>query len=167
MKAILIFIGLLFVLVWSVPRTILSIQFDRNCTGYLKRAADANTVELAKAQLAIAIQYARAHGDTAGFTSVLYRTPDEDVGFWFSNLTASLQELESLKLDASPLERSNMLMKLRETLLDQGTKSVGVTTPDGISVFPHNMAWAFFGWLAMVFGAGLICIPISYLLAEY
>ena len=33
---------------------IMSIQFDQNCGGYLKQAADANTVELAKQRIDIA-----------------------------------------------------------------------------------------------------------------
>ena len=37
--------------------TVKNIQFDRNCGGYLKRAADANTIELAKVELSRAIKY--------------------------------------------------------------------------------------------------------------
>ncbi|MEK7509744.1 MAG: hypothetical protein AAB605_03450 [Patescibacteria group bacterium] len=79
--------------------------------------------------------------------SSLYRTPDEDVGFWYRNLSSSLNELKSIPADAAPLEKSNMLMKLRETLVDQGETSVVVTVPPGISIFPYNTLFAL--WCAI------------------
>ena len=36
---------------WSIVRIVKYVQFDNNCTQYLKRAADANTVERAKEEL--------------------------------------------------------------------------------------------------------------------
>ena len=113
------------------------VQFDRGCEGYLKRAADANTVELAKVELAKAVKYLESNKMTEGFTSVIYTTPDEDVGFLYKNLAQSLEELKALPSSATPLEKSNMLMKLRETILDEG-KGTHVTLPEGISRFPYN-----------------------------
>lgn len=124
-------------LVCGCVRTIKAISFDRAIGGYLERAADANTVELAREELAKAVAEAKERGLTEGFTSVIYQTPDEDLGFWFKNLNESLSELTVLPASATPLERSNMLMKLRETLMRSGeTETVNV--PSGISVFPHN-----------------------------
>ncbi len=40
-----------------------------------------------------------------------------------------------------------MLMKLRETLVDQGETSVVVTVPPGISIFPYNTLFAL--WCAI------------------
>ena len=57
------------------------INFNVECKGHLKRAADANTIELAKQELDIALSYLEREGMTEGYTSVLYKTPDEDVGF--------------------------------------------------------------------------------------
>jgi hypothetical protein len=135
----------------SIPscgvRAYKDIVFDRGAEGYLKRAADANSVDLAKNELDIAIKYAESNALTSGYTSVLYRTPDEDVGFWYRNLKVSQSELQSLPDNATPLEKSNMLMKLRETLLDSGEKKVHVTLPSGISVFPNNTAYAI--WLTI------------------
>jgi hypothetical protein len=130
---------------WGTTRWILSIQFDRGCEGYLKRAADANTVELAKDNLRIAIDYTERHNLTSGYTSIVYNTPDEDVAYWHQNLIASLRELESVRPAATLLERSNLLIKLRETLLDNARNGVTVTYPDGISVYSHNRlfsSWA-------------------------
>jgi len=124
-----------------------SINFDRKCSGYLKRAADANTVELAARELDKAIQYMERNELTKGVTSVLYYTPDEDIGWLYENLKKSANELADLPSNATPLEKSNMLMKLRETLLDHGDKgSTSVTMPPGIHKYPYNVGFCAFNW---------------------
>lgn len=131
-------------------RVIKKIQFKQNVTGYLKRAADANTIDLANQELSKAISYLEAKGFTTGYTSVLYKTPDEDLEFWYNNLKASQLELQQLN-STSALEKTNVLLKLRETLVDEGERTK-VTVPSGISVFPHNTFWAILGLLATVLG---------------
>lgn len=160
MKKGLCILFILLFCVWAGIRIVATIQFDRNCGGYLKRAADANTVELAKKQLRVSLDYMEREGLITGYTSILYRTPDEDVGFWYTNIKSSLTELEQMNTNATQLERSNLLMKLRETLLDEG-KSASITIPGGISIYPNNVAMAFFGWLSailMVIGV-VVVIP--------
>lgn len=117
-----------------------SITFKQNVKGYLKRAADANTVELASGELAIVIDYLEKNDITSGYTSILYETPDEDIDFWYRNIKASQNELLQLPKDANTLEKTNMLIKLRETLLDTG-KGTKVTVPKGIAVYPNNKLW--------------------------
>lgn len=149
MKKVLFTIFIILFCIWGGIRIISAIQFDRNCGGYLKRAADANTVDLAKKQLYIALSYIEHEELTTGYTSILYRTPDEDVGFWYTNIKSSFSELEQVSSSTTQLERSNLLMKLRETLLDQGSEGKNmVTIPPGISIYPHNTIMAVFGWLS-------------------
>jgi hypothetical protein len=138
-------VGMMLGLCFLTMRVVKEVQFDRGCEGYLKRAADANTIDLAKEQMQIALKYIEDNGLTQGYTSVIYNTPDEDVGFWYKNLKASYAELCTVTPETSQLERTNVLMKLRETLLDTHDKGVSVTAPDGISVYPNNLAYFFFG----------------------
>ena len=149
-------------LVWAVVRIVSWINLDRYCIGYLKRAADANTVSLAHANLTTAIVYAQEHGLTSGYTSILYRTPDEDVGFWYGNLLEASGELGAITDQTTQLERTNVLMKLRETLLDQGDEGVSVTAPPGLSVYPHNR---FLFWLALIALIGA-AVPVLSILME-
>jgi hypothetical protein len=135
---------------WGADRTVRAVQFERNCKGYLKRAADSNTVALAEKNLARAVRYAKKKGYIESYTSILYTTPDEDVGFWYENLQAYLDELREVDSEATQLERSNVLMKLRETLLDEEDGSAGVTVPAGISVFPHNRDYSLWGSISIV-----------------
>lgn len=121
-----------------------SICFEIECGGHLKRAADANSVELAIQELTTSLKYCESHHMIEGYTSVLYNSPSEDVGFWYSNLKVSLDNLKKLDPKASSLETSTTLLKLRQTLLDHtGEGGEKPTIPAGISVFPANRDWMF------------------------
>jgi len=126
------------------------IVFKQNCSGRLERAANANTVELAVKELNAAIEYAEANGYTTGYTSVIYRTPDEDVEYWYNNLCASRQELLNLPDSSSTLEKTNTLMKLRETLTDTGEDGTQVIYPAGLPFYPHNFLWGIVRWFILI-----------------
>ena len=120
------------------------VTFKQNVSGFLKRSADSNTIGLAKQELKRAVDYLEANNLTSGYTSILWETPDEDIGFWYQNLKATLNELENVQSEATTLEKTNILMKLRETLMDAGGEGKErVTLPDGINVYPNNKLWAF------------------------
>lgn len=114
------------------------VSFNNKCGGRLKRAADANTVEMAKEELGAAVTYLESNQMTEGYTSIIYRTPDEDIGFWYKNLKASLGELDKVSSETPQMERTNVLMKLRETLLDKDS----ITKPPGIEKAPYNTLMA-------------------------
>ena len=157
MKNLISIICIISALVICGLRISKGIVFKQNVSGYLKRAADANTIELANEELTKALNYLEANNLTTGYTSMIYKTPDEDIDFWYRNLKASQNELQNLKSD-SALEKTNVLIKLRETLLDSGEKS-RVTVPDGISVYPNNKLWTFLGWFAVIAGSAGFLIP--------
>ena len=95
-----------------------SIQFNQDCKGYLKQTADANSVELALERLNKAIDYVEANNLTSGYTSIVYRTEDENIEFWYKNLLTCKQELTEC-IESSQFEKTNVLMKVRESLTDQ------------------------------------------------
>ena len=138
-------------------------MLKRDCLGHLKRAADANSVELAQQELNVAIDYMDEHHlNEGGYTSVLYTTPDEDIGFWYDNITACKKDLDTLPKDATQLERSNVLIKLRETLIDHGPSGDELTYPEGLAWYPYNAQ------LAILNGALLVIAGCSglYILGE-
>lgn len=143
--SMLVFIPLVILTVLIVK----TVHLDQNCTGHLKRAAGANTVELALKELNQAVAYCESNNLTKGYTSVFYNTPDEDIEFWYNNLKASQAELESVTPETTSLEKTNILMKLRETLTDQGEKGAKITYPDGLSRYPDNGMWMFLGLLSI------------------
>ena len=139
-----------------------NIRFTTECGGHLKRAADANTVELAHKELSQALNYIRQHEMTEGSTGVIFSFPKNDVGFWYTNLNDSFSELDRV-IKSSPqgkidqlgeVARSNALIKLRETLLDHGANGEEIiTTPSGIHIFPHNVSY-----VSSVIIAILLCV---------
>lgn len=135
---------------WAAVRIVKVVQLDLGCVQYLKRAADASTVETAKEELAKAISYAEENNLTDGVVSIFLRQPGNDVGYWYNNMVEAYNELDNLPEDASSLEKTNVLMKLRETLTDEGETGVIVTIPCGISIYPNNVAYFWWGLLSFL-----------------
>ena len=132
----------------------LHVTFQQGCEGYLKQAADANSVELALDRLNKAVKYCEDNGLTKGYTSVFWRTEDENIGFWYQNLKTCQKELQMAK-GKSQLEQTNVLMKVRESLTDNGEKGTELTYPDGIEAYPNNVA---IGVIALI---GIACFIIG------
>lgn len=144
-------------------RMVREVEFDRGCEGHLENAAHANTIAMAIPEMQLAISYAEAHGLTTGYTSIFYRTPDENVGYWYANLKAATDDLRRIgaRSNVSPMEESNVLLKLHETILRSGHKGeTTVDVPGGIAAYPRNLAWAVVMVIALmagVMGAMLLC----------
>ena len=120
--------------IYSIAR---SVKFGANCKDYLKLSSDANSVVLAEKHLTTAINYLEENNITSGQAKFFVAYPKNDVSLWYENLkTAQSQLQEMIEIgEYTELEQSNMLMKLRETLLDDGGS---VTLPLAISLNPHG-----------------------------
>ena len=143
-----IIIALIISLIVPTICIVKSVQFNQACGGYLKQAADANTPELAMERLNKALDYIESNNLTTGYTSVLWRTEDENIEFWYTNLKATQKELEAC-MDKEQLEKTNVLMKVRETLTDEGEKGTNLTIPPVISKYPSNTLFYILMWLSI------------------
>lgn len=139
-KVFLSFFMVLLGLIVPVTNIVMKIQFSQECGGYLKQAADANTPELALERINKALNYIEENNLTDGYTSVLWRTEADNVGYWYLNIKACQRELGKC-LYGSQMEKSNVLMKVRESLTDNGDKGTELTIPPGISRYPNNAIW--------------------------
>ena len=138
------------------------VVFWNNVGGYLKRAADSNTVETAKQELDKALDYLEKRKMTDGDTSVFYSTPETDIEFWYKNLKSSQEELAKVSSETSQLEKTNILMKLRETLLDHGDKGDDVTCPPRIEHYPIQSFMFFMGVITLVmFAVGSVTLFVA------
>jgi len=144
---ILLVLGFGFLLSFAIMGLCWRISYNMKCEQYLKRSADANTVVLAKQNLDNAIQYLERNQLTNGIVSIFLRQPKNDIGYWYLNLKSASSELSKVTDQTTQLERSNLLMKLRETLLDTSETGAEITCPSGISIYPYN---ALFFWIYMV-----------------
>ena len=146
---------------WATVRIVKAVQFSFECKAYLKRAADANTIEMAKPELKKAIEYAEANELTEGIVSLFLKNPANDIGFWYQNMKSAYEELENLPEDASSLEKTNVLMKLRESLTDNDSDgSTSVIAPDGITIYPNNMLYFLWGMLSLL-GLTVFCVSLG------
>ena len=138
-------ISILFILLGSIVPIctfVNHVQFQQNCGGYLKQAADANSVELALERLDKAIEYVEKNNLTTGYTSILWKTEDDNIEFWYRNLKTCQEELNDA-LDATQFEKTNVLMKVRESLTDDdGEHGTVLNVPKGISRYPSNTGFA-------------------------
>jgi len=139
--------------VWAATRIVATVQFNINCKQYLKRAADASTIEMAKEELEKAISFAEEKRLTEGVVSIFLKQPKNDLGYWYRNMVEAYSELDKIPETVTSLEQSNVLMKLRESLTDETETGISVTVPDGISIYPYNPSYFWWGLLS-----GVICI---------
>lgn len=149
----------LFFISLIVPSVMLvkSIQFDQDCGGFLKQCADASSVELALDRLNVAIDYVEKNNLTNGYTSAFWKTEDENLGYWYDNLKTCQKELTEASQSTDQLLQTNVLMKVRETLIDNGKDGVELTIPNGISVFPNNQMYTILLILS------LVCFFVSFI----
>jgi len=129
--------------------------FDLRCGDYLKLAADASSVKMADDFLAKSIDYLNRTGKISGNSAIIFKKPKHDVGIWYRQILAakSLTEQMVAKGDkATALENSNVLMKVRETLLDNGEHGQHLTLPVYISLVPNQLAYILLWWLLIPFG---------------
>ena len=150
---------------WATVRIVKSVQFNFDCEAYLKRAANANTVELAKSELGKAIAYVESNELTEGVVTIFLKNPANDMGFWYNNMKLAYEELDTLPENASSLEKTNVLMKLRESLTDSdSTGATSVIAPSGITVYPNNMLyflWVTLSIIAMTVFWIVYCISLG------
>lgn len=121
-----------------------SISFKQNCSGHLKRAANASTIELAQKELETALNYLEANKMTSGSTHIIYATPDNDIEFWYNNIKAAYDEMKTIPPSTSLLEKTNVLKKLHESLVGSSEKGDSVIIPPRLPLYPNQM-WIFFG----------------------
>lgn len=153
MKKFLAILLLIISICFGVYMVILSITFDQKCGGYLKQVADANTIELALDRINKAIDYIEAKHLTSGYTSIIYKTEDENIGFWYNNIIACRNELESA-INTTQLEQTNVLMKVRESLIDTVEGDTVLTIPQGICRYPNNLLFAILSFMAIIMCIG-------------
>ena len=89
---------------WATVRIVKNVQFNLSCEAYLKRAADANTVDLAKTELKKALNYMDENDLTEGIVSIFLKNPANDIEFWYNNITAAYEELQNLSEEATALD---------------------------------------------------------------
>ena len=161
MKKTLLTVCILSLLAVWTTHGIRGLLFSLRCEQYLKRSADSNIVKLAKDNLDIAITYLEERELTNGVVGIFLKQPGNDIGFFYTNLKACQTELENIKEDATQLEKSNILMKLRETILDSSQNGVSVTHPCEMYVYPYQRMYFYLGCFFFI-GACIMSFKVTF-----
>lgn len=136
-----------------------SIVFDYQCKEYLSLAANANSIELARTNLDKAIQYIEQNQLTSGNTAFFIKGPSTDLTSWYANLKACQKEVWIMDVKkGTVLEETNLLMKLRESLMSEGL----IIIPENIALHPNQLQYMIVLGCSILFCAIMAFIHVFY-----
>jgi hypothetical protein len=135
-----LFFALAFIL-FSTTLYVVDYKFECNVKGYLQRTANANNVKNANENLTKVISYLEEKNLTKGNSSLFFDTPENDIAYWYKNLKDAQVELQSIPENVSLLEQSNVLIKLRETLISHSDKGEELIIPENLQYYPFQIFW--------------------------
>jgi len=159
--SVVLFIVALIVFVCTViSNYVYNYNFNKECCDYLKLAAYSPSIEKSTQFLEKALVYLEKEEKTTGNSAFIFKTPSSDIGIWFSQLKEAQKTLVKCLPDSiSGLEKTNALMKIRETI-ENGTI---LTLPPYLDTFPKHIffLWTYILSLMIMFIA-LILIMVFY-----
>ena len=159
MKKILISLSIMLFVSCLGYGTYKAIVFDYQCKEYLSLAANANSIELAKTNLDKAIQYIEQNQLTSGNTAFFIKGPSTDLTSWYANLKACQKEVWTMDVKkGTVLEETNLLMKLRESLMSEGL----IIIPENIALHPNQLQYMIVLGCSILFCAIMAFIHVFY-----
>jgi len=134
-----------------------AVQFQGQCEDYLKLAGDAPTVDKAVGYLRPALDYLERNDMTRGNCAFFFRNPSSDMGLWYGNIKGAYDEAQALlerqaknPTSVTSVDRSNLLIKIREVVIDNGSEGhTVVTSPGNAWLYPFQWLWVI-GWAVFV-----------------
>jgi hypothetical protein len=135
---------------WGVTRIVANIQYDTQLGEYISQAATSPSPTVAEAKLAVAITEIERRGWTSGNTGIFFTYPTNDLAFWYQRLVDSRTILKALPPNDSALEISNTMMRVHESITGSNKEGTTILHPEGISVFPHNVAYFWWAWISFI-----------------
>ena len=159
MKTILISLSIVLFVSCLGYGTYKAIVFDTQCKEYLSLAANANSIELAKTNLDKAIQYIEQNQLTSVNTAFFIKGPSTDLTSWYANLKACQKEVWIMSVKkGTVLEETNLLMKLRESLMSEGL----IIIPENITLYPNQLQYMIVLGCSILFCAIMAFIHVFY-----
>lgn len=159
---------------WGGARMHKSSDFDARVSDYVVAAYNATTPEEAKLQYDRALSVMKENKMTEGSTSILYPSPEYNVGDWFAKVEKTEKDLtEMLKAPAvvddkkadpkvlTPWQKSLVENNVVKTKVDtKGNSHASFNAPEDISVHPYTLQYALWFYSSLIatllFGAGFV-----------
>lgn len=159
---------------WLSVRAYLGLYFTAEVDPHLRRAATAVNLEMALTALNQTNQALDAWGMCLDYkagakcytTAVFTPTPEESIGEWRLKLDAIQQELLEIAAGTPSPETQQRtkiaLIRMYQVLLSQGSEGASSVSPGGISAYPNNTLFWWWGLLSgvlfCVFGLGKLLL---------
>ncbi len=106
----------------------------------------------------MAVVYLEKRGLTKGYTSLFYKSEDENVGAWYAGVKKSLNSLKKVTKGTTEVGEEKILLQLRKKLTRPSLLGDKVIFPAGISVYPSNTLIFYWGMISFVIC--IICLPV-------
>lgn len=150
---------------WIILRAVPNFRFDNGCTVHVESALSmrylSTQIDYATAEMTMAREYLERHNLTRGHTSIFSDSSDEDLEVYYEAIRAKERYLENLQQGHSVwLTVLDEDERQRELIFDEHTTS-RFNPPSGIGAYPHNQAYFWLFWPALLMTAlgiyGLMC----------
>ena len=138
---------------WLGVRIYKDYRFSVDCKAYIKRAAVASDIDVAKEELGKAIDYIEKNNLTEGIVSIFLKNPKNDIGYWYNTLNNTYKQLMEFPRDATQLEKSNFMMRVNESI-------GGLSTPEGIEIYPHNVLYLWWSIISIIGAVIFIIVSV-------
>jgi len=136
---------------WSITRISLSNHLDNTFTYHIDRASATSDIDEAANEMHLAKQYLEKRDMAHGYTSVVWRSEDEDLGVFYGTIVKRSNYLDDLQTihtrDKTVFE--DMITYTRMTNMKAQEQKV----PDGISIYPHNVFFVYWFFVSLVLAA--------------
>ena len=149
---ILCFISLCLYIIVVITKAFI---FDNECVSHLKNAGNASTLEVAREELGVALEYLEDNGLTIENIS---SDPKSDAVQWYEKLKSAYNEMVKLSAGSDEEETAYALDMVKETIYDG---DVRVSVPDGVEKYPYNAIY--FWWRTISIMMLAMIVVLSFL----
>lgn len=147
---------ILLALTWMVYRTTVASKYTAHVDRKVEAALQVQmTPQESHKLLGEAIDFIKAQGPTEGYTSVLWDSEDDNMGRYFSLLVAADGKMLLATTVDTRAEQDRLVSEAHSIMAygnswdKTGTRYDVLDVPEGASVFPHNVAVAW--WILSAF----------------
>ena len=137
---------------------LLGYQYNQRFEVHLDRAVHATDVKLASQELEIAKKWLEETKKTSGNSSVTIDIAQNDLGYFYQNISEATQRLNALSAEPNSVAASNELLKFEGSFKVKTEKGETLRQPENLEIFPNQRIWFYGGgvlWVLALIGAFL------------